>query len=76
MATREILTQVMRLQNEERRFLAEIIWETVDDDLPAQWQDDATITSEVERRFAAYKSGAEPGLAHAEVFASARALLG
>jgi putative addiction module component (TIGR02574 family) len=75
MATQEILAQIMRLQNEERRFLAEFIWETVDRDLPARWTDESTIANEVESRFAAFKSGHAPGLTHEEVFSAARALL-
>ena len=52
-----------------------MVWETVDADLPAQWNDDSTIAAEVERRFAAYKAGHERGLTHDEVFAAARALV-
>ena len=76
MAAQELFAQAIRLQSEERRFLAEMIWETVDDDLPAQWKDDSTITAEVERRFAAFKAGHERGLTHDEVFAAARTLVG
>ncbi|MFM2178297.1 MAG: putative addiction module component [Verrucomicrobiota bacterium] len=74
MATHELFAQVARLPSEERRFLAEIIWETVDADLPAQWENDATISAEVERRFAAFKAGREKGLSHDEVFAAAKVL--
>lgn len=74
MATQELFAQVARLPTEERRFLAEIIWETVDADLPAQWENDATISAEVERRFEAFKAGREKGLSHDEVFAAAKAL--
>ncbi|HEY1048871.1 MAG TPA: addiction module protein [Prosthecobacter sp.] len=75
MATQEIFAQVARLPAEERRFLAEIIWETVDADLPAQWDDDGTIAAEVERRFEAFKAGRERGLSHDEVFAAAKLLV-
>ena len=75
MATHELFAQAARLPAEERRFLAEIIWETVDADLPAQWEDDATIAAEVERRFEAFKAGRERGLSHDEVFAAAKALV-
>ncbi len=74
MATQELFAQAARLPSEERRFFAEIIWETVDADLPAQWENDATIAAEVERRFEAFKAGCEKGLSHNEVFAAARAL--
>ena len=74
MVTHELFAQVSRLPSEERRFLAEIIWETVDADLPAQWENDATIAAEVERRFEAFKAGREKGLSHDEVFAAAKAL--
>jgi putative addiction module component (TIGR02574 family) len=75
MATRELYAQAARLPVEERRFLAEIIWETVDADLPALWENDATLADEVERRFEAFKSGRDRGLSHAEVFSSAKALV-
>lgn len=75
MATRELFEQVARLPAEERRFLAEIIWETVDADLPAQWDNDGTIAAEVERRFEAFKAGRERGLSHDEVFAAAKMLV-
>jgi len=75
MATQELFAQASRLPSEERRFLAEIIWETVDADLPAQWENDSTIAAEIERRFEAFCSGRERGLSHDEVFAAARALL-
>lgn len=75
MAAQEIFAQVARLPAEERRFLAEIIWETVDADLPAQWKDDATIAAEVERRFEAFRAGRERGLSHDEVFAAAKMLV-
>lgn len=76
MATREIFEQAVRLSPEERRFLAEMIWETVDADLPAQWDNDSTIVAEIESRYEAFKSGREPGLSHDEVFAAAKALVG
>ena len=75
MFTQELFAQAIQLQSEERRFLAELIWETVDADLPAQWDDDSTIVKEVERRFADFKAGRENGLTHEEVFGAARALL-
>ncbi len=75
MATQDLFAQAARLPSEERRFLAEIIWETVDADLPAQWENDATIAAEVERRFEAFKAGRERGLSHDEVFAAAKALV-
>lgn len=74
MVTQELFAQAARLPAEERRFLAEIIWETVDADLPAQWENDATIATEVERRFEAFKAGLERGLSHEDVFAAAKAL--
>jgi putative addiction module component (TIGR02574 family) len=74
MVTQELFAEVARLPAEERRFLAEMIWETVDADLPAQWQDDTTIASEIERRFEAFKAGRERGSSHVDVFAAARAL--
>ena len=71
MATQELFAQASRLPAEERRFLAEIIiWETVDADLPAQWENDSTIAAEIERRFEAFKAGRERGLTHEEVFAT------
>lgn len=75
MVAHELFAQVARLPSEERRFLAEIIWETVDTDLPAQWDNDATIGSEVERRFEAFKAGRERGMSHDEVFSAAKALV-
>ena len=75
MATEDLFAQVVRLPAEERRFLAEIIWETVDKDLPAQWEDDTTLAAEVERRFEAFKAGRERGLTHEEVFAAAKVLV-
>ena len=75
MATEDLFAQVVRLPAEERRFLAEIIWETVDADLPAQWEDDSTLAAEVERRFEAFKAGRERGLTHEEVFAAAKVLV-
>lgn len=72
MASQELSAQAARLPSEERRFLAEIIWETVDADLPAQWENDSTIAAEVERRFEAFKAGRERGLNHDEVFAAAK----
>ena len=69
MPTEELIAQAIRLAPEERRFMAELLWETVDQDLPSQWQDDATISAEVEKRFAAFKEGRERGLSHEEVFA-------
>lgn len=75
MIAQELFAQAARLSSEERRFLAEIIWETVDADLPAQWENDATISAEVERRFEAFKAGRARGLSHDEVFASARTLV-
>jgi len=74
MIAQELFAQAIRLQAEERRFLAEIIWETVDADLPARWEDDATIAAEVEKRFEAFKAGRERGLSHEEVFGAARLL--
>ncbi|GEP45004.1 addiction module protein [Brevifollis gellanilyticus] len=74
MIPQELIAQAIRLGSEERRFLAEIMWETVDADLPARWEDDATIASEVERRFEAFKSGRERGLSHEEVFGAAKLL--
>lgn len=74
MITQDLFVQAVRLTSEERRFLAEIIWETVDADLPAQWENDATLAAEVERRFEAFKAGNERGLSHDEVFARAKAL--
>ena len=74
MASQELVAQVARFPAEERRFLAEMIWETVDADLPARWENDATIAAEVERRFEAFKAGREKGLSHGEIFAAARAL--
>jgi hypothetical protein len=62
MVTQELFAQAIRLQPEERRFLAEMIWETVNADLPAQWSDDSTIVAEVERRYEANKSGQERSL--------------
>lgn len=44
-------------------------------DLPAQWENDATIAAEVERRFEAFKAGRERGLSHDDVFAAAEALV-
>lgn len=73
-ASQELVAQVAHLPAEERRFLAEIIWETVDADLPARRENDATIAAEVERRFEAFKAGRECGLSHGEIFAAARAL--
>jgi hypothetical protein len=75
MAIQELLTQASLLPSEERRFLAEMIWETVDNDLPAKWDNESTISSEVERRFEAFKSGRERGLSHTDVFAAAKAIL-
>ena len=75
MAAQELFALAARLPAEERRFLAEIIWETVDADLPAQWENDATIAAEVESRFEAFKAGRSRGLSHDEVFAAARALV-
>ena len=75
MATQELFAQAARLSSEERRFLAEIIWETVDADLPAQWENDTTISAEIEKRFEAFKAGRERGLSHDEVFAAAKTLL-
>lgn len=75
MVAQELFAQAARLSSEERRFLAEIIWETVDADLPAQWENDATISAEVERRFEAFKAGQSRGLSHDEVFAAARTLV-
>jgi putative addiction module component (TIGR02574 family) len=72
MAVYELFAQAARLSSEERRFLAEIIWETVDADLPAQWEKDSTISAEVERRFEEFKAGRERGLSHDEVFAAAK----
>jgi len=74
MGTQTLFPQVARLPSEERRFLAELIWETVDADLPAQWENDATIAAEVERRFEAFKAGREKDLSHDEVFAAAKSL--
>ncbi len=74
MTTQELFPQAAHLPPEERRFLAEMIWETVDADLPARWENDATIAAEVERRFEAFKAGRERGLSHGEIFAAARAL--
>lgn len=75
MATQELFAQAARLPTEERRFLAEIIWETVDADLPAQWENDSTIAAEIEKRFEAFKAGRERGLSHDEVFAAAKVLV-
>lgn len=75
MVAQELFVQASRLPSEERRFLAEIIWETVDADLPAQWENDSTIASEVERRFEDFKAGRARGLSHEEVFAAAKALV-
>jgi hypothetical protein len=75
MATKELFAQAILLQSEDRRVLAELLWETVDADLPAQWNDEVTLATEVERRFAAFQGGTERGLSHDEVFASARALI-
>lgn len=75
MATEDLFAQVVRLPAEERRFLAEIIWETIDADLPAQWEDDSTLAAEVERRFEAFKAGRERGLTHEEVFTAAKVLV-
>ena len=75
MATEDLFAQVVRLPAEERRFLAEIIWETVDADLPAQWEDDSTLAAEVERRFEAFKAGRERGLTHEEIFTAAKVLV-
>lgn len=75
MATQELFAQAARLPSEERRFLAEIIWETVDADLPAQWENDSTIAAEIEKRFEAFKAGRERGLSHDEVFAAAKVLV-
>lgn len=72
MSLYELFAQAARLSSEERRFLAEIIWETVDADLPAHWENDTTIAAEVEKRFEAFKAGRERGLSHDEVFAAAR----
>jgi putative addiction module component (TIGR02574 family) len=72
MTVQELFAQAARLPSEERRVLAEIIWETVDADLPAQWENDSTITAEVVRRFEAFKAGRERGLSHDEVFAAAK----
>jgi putative addiction module component (TIGR02574 family) len=74
MGTQKLFAQVARLPSEERRFLSELIWETVDAELPAPWENDATIAAEVERRFEAFKAGREKGLSHDEVFAAAKAL--
>ncbi len=74
MTPQELFAQVAHLPSEERRFLAEIIWETVDADLPTQLENDATIAAEVERRFEAFKAGREKGLSHDEVFATAKVL--
>ena len=74
MIPQDLIAQAIRLDSEERRFLAEIMWETVDADLPARWEDDATIASEVERRFEAFKAGRERGLSHEEVFGAAKLL--
>jgi putative addiction module component (TIGR02574 family) len=75
MIAQELFAQALRLPAEERRALAEMMWETVDADLPAQWNDDSTIVTEVERRFEAFKAGQERGLTHDEVFGAARSLL-
>lgn len=75
MATREIFEQAVRLPPEERRFLAEIIWETVDADLPAQWDNDSTIVAKIESRYEAFREGREQGLSHDEVFTTAKALV-
>ncbi len=74
MATQELFAQAAVLPSEKRRFLAKIIWETVDADLPAQLENDATISAEVERRFEAFKAGREKGLRYDEVFAAAKVL--
>lgn len=75
MVTQELFAQAAHLPSEERRFLAELIWETVDADLPAQWENDSTIAAEVERRFEDFKAGRARGLSHDEVFAAAKALI-
>ncbi|MGV3660221.1 MAG: addiction module protein [Prosthecobacter sp.] len=75
MAAKEFFAQAMLLPSEERRFLAEIIWETVDADLPAQRDNDSAIAAEVERRFEAFKAGRERGLSHEAVFGAAKALV-
>ena len=72
MTAQELFAQAARLPSEERRFLAEIIWETVDADLPTQWENDSTIAVEVQRRFDAFQAGREPGLTHDNVFAAAK----
>ena len=73
-ATQELFAHAVRLPSEERRFLAEIIWQTVDVDLPAQWENEATLGAEIERRFEEFKAGRERSLSHDDVFAAARSL--
>lgn len=74
-AAHELLLQSLRLGNEDRRCLAEMIWETVDTDLPAACQDEEGIAKRVEQLYEEYRSGRKPGLAHEEVFTAARAVL-
>lgn len=73
-ATQKLFAHAVRLPSEERRFLAEIIWQTVDADLPAQWENEATLGAEIERRFEEFKAGRERGLSHDDVFSAARSL--
>jgi hypothetical protein len=57
------------------RARSQMIWETVDADLPALWSDDSTLATEVKRCFEAFQSGRERVLTHEEVFAAAQALV-
>lgn len=74
-AAHELLLQSLRLGNEDRRCLAEMIWETVDSDLPAILQNEDGIAQHVEQLYADYRAGRTQGLTHDEVFTAARSLL-
>ncbi len=75
MQIQELLAQAMSLPSEDRRFIAEAVWDTVDKDLPNAWADEATIATEVERRYEEFRAKGKKGLSHEEVFAAARAVL-
>ena len=74
MTTQEVIQQAMALPLEERIGLAEVLWQSISEGLPAGPEREAL--DEAARRDAELTSGAVIGRTHEEVMQAARRAIG
>ena len=74
MTTQEVIQQAMALPLEERIGLAEVLWQSISEGLPAG--DEREALNEAAKRDAELTSGSVVGRTHEEVMQAARRAIG